>query len=1809
MKSSFINFYMILGLVLAISGCTKKTAAPAPTATITGTSYVVTTNDQLAVSVPDPTFSVTAGEEIHLGIQFTYSDGTQYIFPGENTTWSVNTDTNHISVINNDLKGFIVGTYTLQATLTPVASGPAVPSSVSKSIQITASTPDHISIISGDAQVATVATLLPLPLVVEVFDVYNNPVPNTNVLFSSTQGQVTPAQTQTDTTGEAKTNYVVGISSGQQAVVAQTGNFVIKNTTFAINANADVPYQLSFQGMPTTGVAGQVLSTSGIQVVTQDKFGNTVTSDLSQVTISPASDSACLINSTGNLTLSGSATETEISGVANYTNVAYSKSETVYLRATANALRQGCSSGITISPNAPAQLLYIIQPGAKDANETAGVPFPTQPVVSIDDSLGNLAASITGTISLAPFVDSQCSVPDTGVLTYTPPSIVAGLAVFTDVTYAKAESFYLQSSFTLNGTTFSKCSNQVIVAANNPAQLVFDAYPAQAIAGTNFAATVAIKDSLGNYVANYTKAVTLAPFTDSQCRIAGTGKLTNPAPLPTLSAGKAIIQTQYPTSGSLYIKASTEDFSVCSASIPVLPNTPIFLSFINQPGSYNGVIGKFLTLNPAVAVKDFYGNTVSTATGIVSITPYLNAGCLDSNVDGVFTGNPVNLLQGIANFTNLTYNNPETIYLKATYVNSAGTTLEDCSNPVNFNPDLTNVNLTFQTQPGGATVIAGQLMPTQPVIAVTDNFGNPVTPSSGKISLAAYSNPGCSAGFIAPGKLNASPVAVASGLASFTDVFYAQSGTIYLQASFGSLSVCSSAVQVGAASIAQIAFSIQPQSVVQAGTVFPQFELQAQDSYGNVASIAVGNVKVTAYANSTCTVLSSSSLSNSSVNAVAGVADFNTSVYTTAETIYLKGQYTDGSFFVSSSCSSPVIISPSTPTGLLVTQAPSSLAIPNVILTQQPILSLVDVYGNVVKTNGSLTYSFYSDTDCTVSEASAGQSSVSVPVTNGISGNPNIAISVSGSNYLGVSFSGASQISECLSLNEVLVLNSLTAAPARTTIAANQTEPLLISGGEAPYTCSIDSTAFPAVPGYTSSFAADCSTYTAGVSTANTSAVNQRIVVKDSLNQKTTVDMVIEPLMTGSLYTTGSVFGTQVTQINIQNSFGLRSCSNNSSLGSTILNCQDPSNSNPPVGDLAVSYSVGANNTGLIQNEIITITDSLNQQVNIPVVVRPNLQMFFNYNPTALSECEADVVEEPGGNLFTADITVPVLSTPAIGQFFSDSACSTPITTVTIKKNTSSTTVYYKGSPGKVGFHNLSFGSTLVAENYQLKMLNLPSITISSNGSFVCTNGGITPVTCPTGISTSSGYFYTDGIVSTVLSQIPVGTTQITLGSAVGFIVGQTVMITTSKTTSSDTSRVGNAEFMIITAVNANVITVTQIKTSGGTTLVQDGTTDYVQALVVPRFVNITINGAALTANAWTGSTNGIFALSSLKTITGTNSPAIYMDYKGFSGTVGGNNSAEGVSSVDSSSYGGGGRGANGGNAASCAIGGWGGRDGDGGGGAGAGQSGPGAGGGGGQYFGSINGLRLTFGAGGGVGGYAGAGAYGCGGGNPDDCGSRGPGGGAGPGANSHGGGGGGGGGGGSGCNFGGSSGSYGNSGGGWSFDPSAQRGGGIVYLNSRNISGISIYSRGYGGNTGGGGGDGGNGGGGNGCDSGCAADAAGGAGGGGGGGGGGGSGGGVTIISQFISNYTLDNSGGTGGQGGLGGCSGGNGCGCEGYCAWGRTPNGGTGGTGQSGASAFYFSSLNGTPFNSSLSGSQTIPTNTTSGFGGQWNSSLWIF
>jgi hypothetical protein len=106
--------------------------------------------------------------------------------------------------------------------------------------------------------------------------------------------------------------------------------------------------------------------------------------------------------------------------------------------------------------------------------------------------------------------------------------------------------------------------------------------------------------------------------------------------------------------------------------------------------------------------------------------------------------------------------------------------------------------LAFLTQPS-STATVDQSFATQPRVVIQDAKGRTVTAATGTVSLAAFTNSGCTSA--AGGTLTASPTAASGGVATFSGVRYSAAATLYLKATSGSLtSACSSAVVVSAAS-------------------------------------------------------------------------------------------------------------------------------------------------------------------------------------------------------------------------------------------------------------------------------------------------------------------------------------------------------------------------------------------------------------------------------------------------------------------------------------------------------------------------------------------------------------------------------------------------------------------------------------------------------------------------------------------------------------------------------------------------------------------------------------------------------------------------------------------------------------------------------------------------------------------------------------------------------------------------------------------------------------------------------------------------
>ena len=547
---------------------------------------------------------------------------------------------------------------------------------------------------------------------------------------------------------------------------------------------------------------------SPVKVFTEDKYGNRVENDIRTIVLSGSNDERCLVNSTGEI-IGPSKTIISVDGLAEFPNISYTVAESLFLKAVSleGDIKKGCGSEVSVFPAQANGIIFRVQP----SGSLAGKPLEIQPKVDLVDKFNNTVGSGSGLVKLTAFSDQNCSILSLGTLTSSPAQMESGSAPFSNTAFSRIDPLYLKAEIKIGQDRFISCSNKVQLGPNEPAQVGFVSYPTQITAGTDFSIELRTKDFLGNDSGSYNNKVSILAYNDPLCRSRAFGdfELKNIAPddLPVFSNGSIAVTANYNKSGVIFLKATTENFSVCSGSISVNPDEPYFISFINQPGSYSGIIGDFLSINPKVSVTDRFGNVVTSATGSISVAPYTAEGCTtNSGLEGRFLAAPANILGGIAAFKNVSYDKTNILYLKASY-NYNGLILEDCSNPLTYNIDPTGINISFDQV--SATGVSGQNLSIQPKIRLSDRQGNLISDSvfgtsGARVSLSAYTDPTCSDLSSAPGKLFASPASVLNSYANFSDVYYNSVGKIYLKASLGSKSACSPLITIKASNIAKI---------------------------------------------------------------------------------------------------------------------------------------------------------------------------------------------------------------------------------------------------------------------------------------------------------------------------------------------------------------------------------------------------------------------------------------------------------------------------------------------------------------------------------------------------------------------------------------------------------------------------------------------------------------------------------------------------------------------------------------------------------------------------------------------------------------------------------------------------------------------------------------------------------------------------------------------------------------------------------------------------------------------------------------------
>lgn len=166
------------------------------------------------------------------------------------------------------------------------------------------------------------------------------------------------------------------------------------------------------------------------------------------------------------------------------------------------------------------------------------------------------------------------------------------------------------------------------------------------------------------------------------------------------------------------------------------PDSANKLSFSTQPSS-TAVVETDLTTQPAVAVQDQYGNTITGSSALITLTAVLasdgtTAGSGTLNV----TTNPLSATSGIAVFSGINYTVAESIKLKAT---ASGLT-QALSNTITVS-DLTISNVSASTTPSGATITwsTNGASSSKVDYGLTNSYGNSTTETDTSSRVTSHS--------------------------------------------------------------------------------------------------------------------------------------------------------------------------------------------------------------------------------------------------------------------------------------------------------------------------------------------------------------------------------------------------------------------------------------------------------------------------------------------------------------------------------------------------------------------------------------------------------------------------------------------------------------------------------------------------------------------------------------------------------------------------------------------------------------------------------------------------------------------------------------------------------------------------------------------------------------------------------------------------------------------------------------------------------------------------------------------------------------
>jgi hypothetical protein len=405
-------------------------------------------------------------------------------------------------------------------------------------------------------------------------------------------------------------------AQGTYELAATDGDFsgTFYSQPFSVTQATDY---LKFTTQPVASYSGQIMKTQPVVTVyssltnTPDVFWSgtiTLTSsggqltNCSSITLTPLNLG---VGSFSSCYFAGAYYVNQASGATlatPYTFTASATSSTVTSPATSQSVE-------VLGAGSASQLVFSTQPTGS-ASASLPSPFTTQPVVTLEDSFGNIATTSSASVSLS------ISGGQTLTCASNPVSTSNGSASFSGCSGSAYATGLKLTATSLNLTSATSAVFDITGAAS---QLIFTTQPVAGVSGTAFKTqpVVTVEDASGETVTASTTAITLASITAPS----------TPGGILQFCTGltpyEGVISVQTCTFSGVvgtpyYLVATQGSLSATSGVFsPTSAGAPTQLAFSVQPVA--GRAGSAFTVQPVVDVEDAGGNVVITSTATISL--------------------------------------------------------------------------------------------------------------------------------------------------------------------------------------------------------------------------------------------------------------------------------------------------------------------------------------------------------------------------------------------------------------------------------------------------------------------------------------------------------------------------------------------------------------------------------------------------------------------------------------------------------------------------------------------------------------------------------------------------------------------------------------------------------------------------------------------------------------------------------------------------------------------------------------------------------------------------------------------------------------------------------------------------------------------------------------------------------------------------------------------------------------------------------------------------------------------------------------